>query len=135
MEREKMHVRKWFWAWQDHQEEMWLESMAKKGWHLQDVGFLSYTFERGEPKDVIYRLDYRTGKDLADYLEFVQGAGWKYVGKMSGWQYLCFPVEEGQSAELYTDPESKIAKYQRIIGTLVATSPVFMVVFLSQLDR
>ncbi|MBN1584414.1 MAG: DUF2812 domain-containing protein [Anaerolineae bacterium] len=135
MEQQTVRKFRWFWAWQDRQEEMWLESMAREGWHLKHVAFLNYTFEQGEPQNVVYCLDYRSGKDLAEYLEFIQGAGWEYIGRMSGWHYFRLPVEAGQTAEFYTDPESKIAKYQRIIGTLVATSPVFMIVFMHHLDR
>jgi hypothetical protein len=135
MEPQTTRTFRWFWAWQDRQQESWLESMSQEGWHLQSVGLLTYTFERGEPQDYVYRLDYRSDKDLQEYLEFVQGAGWQYIGKMSGWRYFRLPVEAGQTTELYTDPESKIAKYKRFIATLAAVSPAFMVVFLNHLDR
>jgi hypothetical protein len=135
MEQQTVRKFRWFWAWQDRQEEIWLESMAREGWHLKGVGFLNYTFERGVPQNAVYRLDYRSDKDLTDYLDFIQGTGWKYIGRMSGWLYFRFSPEAGQAVELYTDPESKIAKYRRVISTLVATSPVFLVVFLHHLDR
>jgi hypothetical protein len=96
---------------------------------------LSYTFEQGEPQEWVYRLDFRTSKETPEYIEFVQGAGWEYVGKMSSWLYFRAPVSTDAPAELYTDAEGKISKYQRIIGILVITSPAYWVVFLSQLDR
>jgi hypothetical protein len=135
-----MHVhtivrRRWFWAWQDHKQEAWFESMSRKGWHLRDVDFLTYTFECGQPKEYVYRLDYRPDKDAPDYIDFVQGAGWQYIGKMTGWLYFRAPAEEGRTAELYTDPDGKIARYKRLLGVTAATSPVYMVVFLSQLKR
>ena len=127
--------RRWFWAWEDHKQESWLESMSREGWHLQEVGFLSYTFERGEPRDWVYRLDFRTSKETSDYIEFVQEAGWHYIGKMSSWLYFRLPAEASEPTELYTDAEGKIAKYQRIVGVLVLTSPAYWAVFISQLDR
>ena len=135
MQPQTLRKRRWFWAWQDYKEEAWLESMSREGWHLQEVGFLSYTFERGEPQAWVYRLDFRPSKDAPDYIEFVQEAGWQYIGKMSSWLYFRLPAKAGQPAELYTDSEGKIAKYQRVVGILVATSPAYWVVFISQLDR
>ena len=130
-----MTQRRWFWAWQDYQEEAWLEAMSREGWHLQDVDFLTYTFERGEPQAYVYRLDYRPDKDEQEFQEFVQEAGWQYIGKTTGWLYFRLPAQTGQPAELYTDPEGKIARYKRLIGITVAISPAYMVVFLSQLKR
>ena len=135
MQQQRMRKHKLFWAWQDYKEEAWLESMSREGWHLREVGFLSYTFERGEPQEWIYRLDFRPGKEMREYIAFVQQAGWEFIGKMSSWLYFRAPAEAGQTAELYTDAEGKIAKYQRIIGVLLITSPVYWVVFVSQLDR
>ena len=40
-----------------------------------------------------------------------------------------------QPAELYTDAEGKISKYQRVIGVLVITSPAYWVVFLRSVDH
>ena len=134
-ETQTMRKRRWFWAWQDHKEEAWLEAMAREGWHLQEVALLNYTFERGEPREMVYRLDFRTSKEVPEYVEFVQGAGWEYVGQMSSWLYFRAPAEAGQTTELYTDAEGKIAKYQRVIGILVITGPVYWVVLASHLDR
>jgi len=135
MQPQTMTVHRWFWAWEDHKEEAWLESMSREGWHLRDVGFLTYTFARGEPQEWVYRLDFRTSKETQDYVEFLQEAGWHYVGKMSSWLYFRLPAGTGQPAELYTDAEGKIAKYQRIIGVLLITSPAYWVVFLSSIKR
>ena len=135
MQPQAMTKLKWFWAWQDRKEEAWLESMSREGWHLKDVGFLTYVFERGEPEEMVYRLDFRTSKEVPEYVEFVQGAGWEYVGQMSSWLYFRAPAQAGKTTELYTDAEGKIAKYQRVIGILVITGPVYWVVLLSHLDR
>jgi hypothetical protein len=135
MEPFTMRKRRWFWAWQDHKQEAWFESMSRKGWHLKEVDFITYTFERGDPAEYVYRLDYRPDKDDLDFQQFVQEAGWQYIGKTTGWLYFRLPAQAGQPAELYTDPEGKIARYKRLLGVTAATSPVYMVVFLSQLKK
>jgi len=135
MEPRTIRKRKWFWAWQDREQEAWLESMSRRGWHLQDVDLISYTFERGDPAEYVYRLDYRPDKEDLDFQQFVQEAGWQYIGKRAGWLYFRVPAKAGAPTELYTDLEGKIARYKRLIGITAATSPAYMVVFLSQLKK
>lgn len=135
MELETKRVRRWFWAWLDEQEEQWLDEMARQGWHLTAVSFLNYTFRRGAPRNDTYRLDYKPDRDMAEYLAFITGAGWEHIGTMAGWQYFRLPEDAGKTVELYTDAESKIARYRRLIGILVVISPTFLVVFMKQFDR
>jgi hypothetical protein len=112
---------KWFWAWQDEQEEAWLRSMSQKGWHLSSVGLpCIYRFWAGEPRDYVYRLDYQTfpKKDKQEYQQLFRDAGWEYIGEMSAWQYFRKEVKEEEPLEIFTDVESKIAKYKRILPFL-----------------
>ena len=122
---------KWFWAWQDEREEEWLRSMAQQGWHLVSLFPTIYTFEQGEPRDDVYRLDFITSNtDTEEYLQLFADAGWEHFGVMSGWQYFRKPAAARQSDEIYTDPKSKAQKYRRLIGFLVIFSPVWVVAVL-----
>ena len=62
MEGQTIRKWHWFWAWQDGAEEAWLEAMAREGLHLKSASIVEYTFQRGEPKHVVYRLDYNNQK-------------------------------------------------------------------------
>ena len=111
----------WFWPWQDEQEEAWLRSMSQKGWHLSSMGLpCIYRFRAGEPRDYVYRLDYQIHKkgDQQDYLQLFHDAGWEHLGQMTAWHYFRKEVEEGEALEIYTDVESKVAKYQRVLAYL-----------------
>jgi hypothetical protein len=124
---------KWFWPWQDEKEEAWLGEMSADGWHLKSVGLMGrYTFEQGEPRSYTYRLDYMLlNKDKrAEYLQIFRDAGWEYVSEMSNWQYWRKPVIAGETPEIFTDNESKIKKYQRLLLTMS-----LMLVFLVILGR
>ena len=69
---------KWFWAWQDEKEELWLSEMAERGYHLDYIPFpCVYQFHRGEPAKYIYRLDYQAlkTKDRESYLHLFADAG------------------------------------------------------------
>lgn len=129
---------KWFWAWQDEKEETWLREMSNQGWHLVAAQpFGKYIFASGEAKDYVYRLDYMTPtqKDLDGYLKLFEDAGWEYIGDMMGWKYFRKLAREGENPEIYTDNQSKIQKYQRLLGYLVIFGPVWFILMTSVFDR
>ena len=120
---------RWFWAWDDGKEEDWLRAMSNKGWHFQAVDFPGfYNFVQGEPRDIVYRLDYMLDpKDKADYLQLFLDAGWEYHGQMNGWQYFCKAAVDGQAPEIFSDPESKVKKYTRLMLRLGIFVPLFVI--------
>jgi hypothetical protein len=128
-----IHKFKWFWAWQDEKEEAWLRTMSQQGFHLVSVKpFGSYSFKLGDKTDYVYRLDYQTNrKDTQNYLKLFQDAGWEHISEMSGWQYFRKQVEAGESPEIYTDVESKITKYKRLLGYLLIFLPIYTIVFVN----
>ena len=120
---------KWFWAWQDEKEETWLSEMAHQGLHLDGVPFPGrYQFKSGEPADYVYRLDYQSlkTKDKVSYLQLFADAGWENVGEMGGWVYFRYRVTNGEAPEIYSDLESKIGKYQRVMLYLVIILPIML---------
>ena len=129
MDASTMKRSKWFWPWQDEKEEGWLEEMSQSGWHLKAVQLpCIYTFDKGEACKNAYRLDYMLMKknQLDEYLQIFQDAGWEYVGEMSNWRYWRKRVVNGETAEIFTDNESKIKKYQRMLVIMV-----FFLIFLT----
>lgn len=129
MEKEKLTKFKWFWAWNDDQEEKWLEALSQKGWHLEKPGFPGfYHFSKGEPRNYSYRLDFRTGslKSLEDYLQICRDAGWEAVGRMGTWYYFRKECRGGEKPEFFSDKDSKIQKYRRLIIFLVVFLPIML---------
>jgi hypothetical protein len=138
MENKNIRKFRWFWAWQDEIEEAWLREMSRQGLHLAEVGLPGfYTFENGETRDIVYRLDfYSTSKQEYEYyLQLFTDAGWEHVGQMSSWQYFRKAYQSGEADEIYTDVDSKIAKYKRLIGFLVILSPAWMTSFIIVISR
>lgn len=132
MEEKKMQKFKWFWAWQDEAEEDWLRKMSNQGWHLAKIGFPTiYTLRAGEAADYVYRLDYRSHYKMEkdDYLQLFTDAGWEYVEEMAGWHYFRQTARSGEQQEIYTDSESKIGKYQRLLMFLgILMLPLFFTI-------
>lgn len=121
---------KWFWAWNDDKEEAWLSDMARQGLHLEHIavpGF--YTFRKGEPANYVYRLDFQSlrSKDRESYLQLFQDAGWEHVGDMSGWVYFRILADQGERPEIFSDAESKMAKYYRVMMTLIIFLPILII--------
>ena len=118
-----------FWAWQDEQEEAWLREMSLQGWHLRELPFATvYTFERGAAQDFTYRMDFITSSTKRDeYFQLFRDAGWVHLGQMGGWQYFRKPSADGSTPEIYTDAESKMQKYGRLLAILVVFLPIIMI--------
>jgi hypothetical protein len=111
--------------------------MAQKGSHLSALVFPTiYEFTHGEPRDVIYRLDYTDvkKKDLDAYLQLFQDAGWEYVDGGMGWYYFRKVADFEYSNEIFTDAESKIQKYQRMLVYFIIF-PIVLAASLPQLAK
>lgn len=109
-------------AWNDEREERWLAEQERSGWHLKAVRFFGYTFERGAPRDLAYRLDLLPSArhDRQEYFALFRDAGWEHAGSRGLWQVFRKPVVDGRVPEIYTDVQSRIAKYRRLIALAVA---------------
>lgn len=120
---------RWFWAWQDEQEEAWLTRMSReKGWHLAYVrwpGF--YTFTVGEPRDYVYRLDYRNTprRERPAYFQLFADAGWAHIAEFNNWQYFRKEARPGEAPEIFTDRQSKIDKYRRVLAIFVVFAAIY----------
>ncbi len=115
---------KWFWAWQDDAEVAWLEKKAAEGWLLNGVALSRYTFTRGVPANRRYGIDYNNlGKNEFDnYAEVFRDAGWEYVDSLSGYHYFRTNPDSSGMDTIFSDNQSKINKYRKILTILVIVS-------------
>lgn len=106
-----------FFAWQEEKEEKWLREMSGQGWHLNRVGFFNYRFEKGKPRDMVYKFDFKVLRkaEMNDYILTFKDAGWEYIGNFGSWFYFRTNAEGGHSLELYNDNRSMIEKYRRLL--------------------
>jgi len=115
---QKVKKTKWFWPWQDQEEEKWLESQSQKGLHLENPSYFGiYTFIEGDPTYYQYRLDYYSDKqkDKDAYIQIFEDAGWEYLGSTS-WQYFRKIFRKDESTDIFTDTQSKVKKYERLLN-------------------
>lgn len=126
---ETKRVFKFFAGWSLEKEEAFLREMHQQGWALQKYNVM-YTFKKTEPKDVIYkadfRLDYRDSKEKQqEYFEIYEMSGWKRVTSFTGWNYFCKEVKEGNELpDIYSDKETRVQKITdllQVIAIMFAT--------------
>lgn len=64
------------------QEEEWLNDMAKKGWAFQRTNGVIYRFQRCEPEEFIYQIDFdekKSKEGVGDYVAFRSSCGDQFV--------------------------------------------------------
>lgn len=119
---------------ESEREEPFLNEMSQSGWHLIKTSYWCYTFQKGEPTEYQYRMDF-VSKNLgrAEYMQLLQDAGWEVVDtrrdELGLWAYCRKPRSEVYNLELYTDAESKVELARRIRKAFWRMAAASFVVF------
>ncbi|WP_240415938.1 DUF2812 domain-containing protein [Paenibacillus periandrae] len=115
-------------------EEEWLNEMARQGYIFTGKSF-GYKFQPAKPEHAAIKMDYRKFKktaDFEDYRALFEDSGWKHIAgtKSSGAQYFKNSGAHG-SEDIFSDTDSKAARYKRIseiwVSTATALIPLFVV--------
>lgn len=117
------------------EEEAWLRKQHNRGLRLVEFHLpCFYVFEECEPEDVIYRIDYQSCFDDADYRLMFRDFGWEYIQNSTGFIYFRKPAAEIKSendGEIFSDNFSKLNMLMRIIKSRMF--PVLISFFLCAL--
>lgn len=122
MSKQKKKVFRWGFSYR--KELAWLEAMAAKGWFLKNITYgLVFTFEKGEPKRMLYEIDRfnlpknPTLEEIRHkeiFMDVAQELGWQEVAHdESLTYYFCKEYAEGDINELYNDAESRQMRVQK----------------------
>ncbi len=111
--------------WRIGEHENWFEEMAAEGFYLKKLGKIFATFEKGEPKQMKYRIDISIDRKISDdQLEVYAESGWGYVTRDKLFYVFSSPVELN-APELHTDSAEQsftIKKLdQKLVGNAVFT--------------
>ncbi|HDR3906910.1 MULTISPECIES: DUF2812 domain-containing protein [Bacillus] len=136
---ETRKVFKFFAGWSLEKEEAFLRKMHQQGWALQKYNIM-YTFKETEPKDVIYKADFRldykdTKEKQKEYIEIYEMCGWKHVTSFAKWNYFCKEVEEeNELPDIYSEKDTRIQKLNELllffVIVFVTIMPTFYLCFL-----
>ena len=116
-------------------EALYLRGMHAEGWKLKEVSYsnlvvaVKYTFEKCQPEQVVYQLDFYPMKksERASYLQLFKDCGWEHITGFNGFSYFRKPysqIESDAEFEIYNDAAGKLAMVKRIL--IVRMLPILL---------
>lgn len=128
---ETKKVTKFYSVFAHEKEEKFLRDMHNSGWKFTKVtGLGKYHFEKCEPQDMIYQLDYNKDglKNKDEYIKMFADCGWEYMQTYCGYTYFRKPANEMNSnEEIFCDNESKLQMMKRVyLGRMLPLLIIFL---------
>ena len=107
-------------------EALYLRKMHAEGWKLKEVTYsnlvvaVKYTFEKCQPEQVSYQLDFYPMKksERASYLQLFKDCGWEHITDFNGFSYFRkahSEIESDAEFEIYNDAAGKLDMVKRIL--------------------
>ncbi len=107
-------------------EAFYLREMHAEGWKLRKVSYsillfaVKYTFEKCQPEQVSYQLDFYPMKksERASYLQLFKDCGWEHITNFNGFSYFRkahSEIESDAEFEIYNDAAGRLAMVKRIL--------------------
>lgn len=100
-------------------EEAYLSQRHREGWRFTGVRLPGvYGFERCDPQEVVYRLDYNpeARAHREDYVQMFRDCGWEYVQDYVGYSYFRKPAPASErDAEIFCDDASRLEMMERVL--------------------
>ena len=107
-------------------EALYLGEMHAKGWKLRKVSYsnlvvaVKYTFEKCQPEQVSYQLDFYPMKksERASYLQLFKDCGWEHITDFNSFSYFRkahSEIESDTEFEIYNDAAGKLAMVKKIL--------------------
>ena len=122
-------------------EALYLRKMHAEGWKLKEVSYsnlvvaVKYTFEKCQPEQVSYQLDFYPMRksDRASYLQLFKDCGWEHITDFNGFSYfrkLHSGIESDAEFEIYNDAAGKLAMVKRILTMrMIPILLLFLLIF------
>ena len=101
-------------------EQDYLRQQHQKGWKFVRVNFIGlYHFEKCEPEDVIYQLDYNPEglEHKEEYVQMFRDCGWEYLQDYVGYSYFrkAAALMDGEE-EIFCDDASRADMMRRVFA-------------------
>ena len=119
------------------EEEQYLRQQHQAGWKFIKVSGLGvYHFEKCQPEDVIYQLDYNQegSANKAEYIKIFSDCGWDYLQEYFGFSYFRKPAAEmNGEEEIFSDSSSRQDMMKRVyMGRVLPLLAIFFAILLPQ---
>ena len=87
-----------------------LGEMAKEGWILEEMSLFRYRLMKGQPKELIYSMDYKQlGENTDEYFQMFEGSGWKHMCSYGPYHFFS---ASPNTVPIYTEKENYLSKYE-----------------------
>lgn len=125
------------------EEEQWLQSMAGKGWILneydtENIDACRYVFEPvryDDQKHRIYKIDFRAFDKKDDYQEYVdlfKDSGWTALSRNKGYsKHIFFIDARNGNTTIFSDQESYMEREKRKMADSLSLTAVSFVLFIA----
>lgn len=128
---------KYFTIFNHEKEEEYLRQQHKAGWKFVKVtGFGKYHFEKCQPEDVVYQLDYNQegSANKEEYIQMFADCGWEYIQEYAGYSYFRKRAADMNGEEaIFSDDSSRVAMMERVYKTrLIPLLVIFAACILPQ---
>lgn len=122
---------KFRWYYDKDYEEAFLNDMGARGYAM--TGFFAgiHWFEKCEPGEYTYRVDITNDKDThqkSEFYDLICDTGGELIATWGMWAFF----RKKGAFELYTDNESRILRYRRILRTFLILAIAEFIMFLAQ---
>lgn len=129
---------RWFSIAQWKQEEEYLRQRHQRGWKFAKVSFPGiYHFEKCEPEDVVYQLDYNQEgvAHKSEYIQIFNDCGWEYLQDFVGYSYFRKPVSRMHGEEeIFCDDFSRLDMMKRVLrGRIFPLVAIFFCIIIPQM--
>lgn len=121
--------------WRDEQE--YLTQQHREGWKFVKQTGNVYTFERCEPEEVVYQIDFKgDDNNREEYLQMFKDCGWEYLQDQYGYSYFRKPAKDMKENEkgIFCDDESRLEMLKNVFRKkVVPLFVVFVMIIIPQL--
>ena len=120
------------------QEQEYLRKQSNSGWRFVNVNALGlYHFEKAEPEDVVYQLDYNPEglTHKAEYVQMFRDCGWEYLQDYAGYSYFRKPISAmNGDEEIFCDDASRMDFINRVFkGRMLPLLAIFFCLIIPQM--
>jgi hypothetical protein len=104
--------------------------MRNQGWKFVNIAGSKYQFEKCQPEDWIYQLDFQNkNTEKSSYINLFNDYGWEYVLQHDNWFYFRRKKDTTDvDISIFSDKDSNIAMCERVLnGKLLVNVSLFLI--------
>ena len=112
--------------------QKWLEDMAQQGLFYSECGIFCAKFEKGEPRETRYRLDFCdvVACDIPDEKkEMYENNGWQVVGEFKS-DLIVLRTDDPEAPEIYTEHSHIVKPLKKLAAKHKAYWIMFLLMFM-----